>query len=367
MVDWNATQETLTQSYAHVNLLKNIFEKWDPGIKHSKIKILNGGYQEWLARYPAFTTNPNIQIPELNNVENEILETLKGDFEYPDWVYSDEEDEILKGERIRKSKLNNKNIDVEMDHGDNKSATSRYTKLNSSDTVSSNKSKNFVTHVTISIDDKRPSRSDSANGQHLESPESPVLTSQPKISNKVSHNEVSVKPVIDRSSKPTTLKTCDPRCKEILRFMKELNELAKSKSKLANELLCQEYELYTQREDKYSASDEKYLRAEIKSLKVKLEDMVFIYIFLIICFNLLTVTQHARANHDKFDIKFLSFVLQHKMYLKIENEFKAYSDEAGTIKFNDSEDNEKKNLSLILSLLKNEIKDIETKRKKLQE
>lgn len=55
------------------------------------------------------------------------------------------------------------------------------------------------------------------------------------------------------------------------------------------------------------------------------------------------------------------------MYLKIENEFKTYEKEAGEIKFNDSEDNEKKNLALILSLLKNEIKDIETKRKKLRE
>lgn len=328
LVDWNATQETL-QSCTHVNLLKNIFEKWDPGIKHNKIKILNGGYQEWLERYPAFTTNPNIQIPEFNNAEDEILETLKGDFEYPDWVYSDEEDEVLKEERMRKSKLNNKNIDVEMDHGDNKSATSRYAKLNSNITVSPNKSKNFVTHVTISIDDKRPSRGDSANGQRLESPESPVLVS--KISsNKVPQNEVTSKPVIDRSSKPTALKTYDPRCKEVLRFMKELNELAKSKLKLAKELLCQEYRLYSQREDKYSTSDEKYLRAEIKSLKVKLEDM-------------------------------------HKMYLKIENEFKTYSKEADAIKFNATEDNEKKNHELNLALLKNEIKDTETKRKKLQE
>lgn len=287
LVDWNATQETL-QSCTHVNLLKNIFEKWDPGIKHNKIKILNGGYQEWLERYPAFTTNPNIQIPEFNNAEDEILETLKGDFEYPDWVYSDEEDEVLKEERMRKSKLNNKNIDVEMDHGDNKSATSRYAKLNSNITVSPNKSKNFVTHVTISIDDKRPSRGDSANGQRLESPESPVLVS--KISsNKVPQNEVTSKPVIDRSSKPTALKTYDPRCKEVLRFMKELNELAKSKLKLAKELLCQEYRLYSQREDKYSTSDEKYLRAEIKSLKVKLEDMVYI-----ICFDLLIILHNIQ-------------------------------------------------------------------------
>lgn len=273
LLDWNATQETLAQSY-HVNMLKNIFEKWDPGIKHSKIKILNGGYQEWLERYPAFTTNPNISIPEFNNIENNILET----FEYPDWVYSDEENE--KEERIRKSKLNYKNINVEMDHGDNKSTTSRHTKLNSDDTVSPNKSKNFVTHVTISIDDKPPSRGDSVNGPRVESPESPVLTSQPKIlSNKVSQNEVIMKPVIDRSSKPSTLKTYDPRCKEVIKYMKELNELAKSKTKLANELWCNEYALYSH-EDKYSASDEKYLRAEIKSLKVKLEDMVLMCLFI---------------------------------------------------------------------------------------
>jgi len=280
LVDWNATEETLAHSpHAHVNLLKNIFEKWDPGIKHNKIKILNGGYQEWLERYPAFTTNPSVQIPEFNNVENEILST----FEYPDWVYSDEEDEGLKEEQIRKNKLNKKNMDVEMDHGDNKSTIPRHTKpkyiqTHSNDTVSPNKSKNFVTHVTISIDDKLPSRGDSTNGQRVESSESPVLTPQPKISsNKVSQDEVSAKPIIDRSSKPTVLKTYDPRCKEILKFIRELSELAKSKIKLANELLCQEYELYSQREDKYSASDEQYLRAEIKSLKVKLEDMVLVY------------------------------------------------------------------------------------------
>ncbi|KAL6255320.1 hypothetical protein P5V15_013660 [Pogonomyrmex californicus] len=328
LLDWNATQETLTQPYAHLNLLKDIFEKWDPGKKYKKIKILNGGYQEWLNRYPAFTTNPNIKIPEFNNVEDDILES----FEYPDWVNSDEEDEILKEERRRKNILNNsrrpnKDIDVEMDHGDNKSTISKHVNANSNDVISSAKSNNFVTNVTISVDDKRPFRSDSSTAQ-LETSENPPP--QHKVSNKVPQNEASAKPVIDRSNKPITLKTYDPRCKEVLRFMKELNELARSKAKLANELLSQEYELYSQREDKYSASDEKYLRAEIKSLKVKLEDM-------------------------------------HKMYLKIENEYNTYLKEAEPIQFNSVDDNEKKNFEFILSLLKNEIKDIETKRKKLQE
>ncbi|XP_028046252.2 ubiquitin carboxyl-terminal hydrolase 8 isoform X2 [Monomorium pharaonis] len=328
LLDWNSTQETLSiQPGAHINLLKNIFEKWDPGIKYNNIKILSGGYQEWLQRYPAFTTNSNVQIPEFNNVVNDILQT----FEYPD-IESDEENDILKEERRRKSKLNNtnssnKDIDMEMDY-DNKPATFRHARSNSNDVSSLTKSKNFVTQVTISIDDKRPFRGDNANGPRLNSPNSP---SRLKIlSSKVPQNEVSTKPVIDRSSKPTALKTYDPRCKEILKFMKELNELAKSKKKLAQELLSQEYELYSQNEDKYNISDEEYLRSDIKSLKVKLEDM-------------------------------------HKMYLKVENEFNTYLKEVDTIKFNLTDDNEKKNLELNLSILKNENKDIETKRKKLQE
>ncbi|XP_011065993.1 PREDICTED: ubiquitin carboxyl-terminal hydrolase 8-like isoform X3 [Acromyrmex echinatior] len=333
LLDWNTTQETLTPC-THINLLKDIFEKWDPGIKHKKIKILNGGYQEWWERYPAFTTNPSIEVPEFKIValDEKILDT----FEYPSWACSDSEDEILKKEEEQetKNKLNNvissnNGVDMEMDHGDNKSAISRHVRSNSNDI----KSKNFISHVTISINDKRPSRSDSVNGKspvRLESPESPVLTHSKILSSKVPQNEVSAKPVIDRSSKPTTLKTYDPRCKEVLRFMKELNELAKSKSKLATELLTHEYELYSQRENKYSPSDEKYLRTEIKSLKVKLEDM-------------------------------------HKMYLKIENEFKTYLKETDTIKFNPTDDREKTNLDFNLSLLQKEIRDIETKRKKLQE
>jgi len=55
------------------------------------------------------------------------------------------------------------------------------------------------------------------------------------------------------------------------------------------------------------------------------------------------------------------------MYLKIENEFKTYLKETDTIKFNPTDDREKTNLDFNLSLLQKEIRDIETKRKKLQE
>lgn len=60
-------------------------------------------------------------------------------------------------------------------------------------------------------------------------------------------------------------------------------------------------------------------------------------------------------------------VLQHKMYLKIEEEFNVYCKETDTIKFNPADDCEMKNLEFSLSLTKKKIKDIDSKRKKLQE
>lgn len=55
------------------------------------------------------------------------------------------------------------------------------------------------------------------------------------------------------------------------------------------------------------------------------------------------------------------------MYLEIENEFKVYYKEADTIKFNDTDDREKKNLTYNLTLHTKKLKDIESNRKKLQE
>ncbi|XP_014467880.1 PREDICTED: ubiquitin carboxyl-terminal hydrolase 8-like [Dinoponera quadriceps] len=326
LLDWNTTQETLTPAN-RLNTLMTILEKWDPGVRYKKITILNGGYQEWLARYPAFATNPKVIVSELDSVANEILDTI----EYPEWLNSDEDDELKKSRKLNNAKVFNKNnTDVEMIHGNNKSAP-KHARSNSNDAVTTVKPKNFTSHVTISIDGKRSSRGDNVmNGQRINSPDS--LPQHKTMSNKLPQNEVNAKPVIDRSNKPVTLKpTYDPRCKEVLRFMKDLHDLTKSKIKLANELFDHEYQLCAQRDDKYrDINDEKYLQKEIKSLKVKLEDM-------------------------------------HEMYLKIENEFNEYSKEQGAIKFNLSDDNEKKNLELNLSMMKTEIKSIENKRKKLQE
>lgn len=270
LLDWNTTQESLTTT-THLHILKDILENWDPGTKYNKIKILNGGYQEWLQRYPAFTTNPNVdnQVTKSKNIENEILETI----EYPEWV-NENEVEIMRS-KLNNTKASNINVDEEMDKGDNKSVVSKHARSSSNDVISSVKPKNFTSQIIISIDGKRPSSriGNNANAQ-LESPD--ALVPQQKISpNKVPQNE---KPIIDRSSKPAAL-TNDLRCKEILKFKKELTELARSKLKLTEELLNQECALYSQH-DKYSANDEKYLRNEIKSLNDKVEAMVLIYLFI---------------------------------------------------------------------------------------
>lgn len=55
------------------------------------------------------------------------------------------------------------------------------------------------------------------------------------------------------------------------------------------------------------------------------------------------------------------------MYLEVENEFNIYMKDAHMIKFNSNDEKEKNNLELNLSLLKNQIKEIESKRKKLYE
>lgn len=283
LLDWNTTQESLATATS-LNMLKDIFEKWDPGTKYKKIKILNGGYHEWLTRYPAFTTNPKVAMPELNDVANEIMD-LGIEIEYPNWLHSDEEDEIGKKTQGKPKNAQprpsaaTKDVEMEMDHGDTKSTASKHARSNSNDIVSPAKTKNFTSHVTISIDGKQPARGDGVSAQRPDGSEA-LIPQHKAPSNKVSQNETSAttKPVIDRSSKPAALKTYDPRCKEVLRFMKELNELTKSKTKLAEELFNQEYMLYSLRDDKHNANEEKEIRKEINSLKGKLDEMVLMLV-----------------------------------------------------------------------------------------
>lgn len=88
-------------------------------------------------------------------------------------------------------------------------------------------------------------------------------------------NVISAKPIVDRSNKPVALDTSTSESKSVLKLMKELNELAKSKQELEQEILEQERTLYMQHGMKYkSSNEEEYIHSNVKSLCLKLEEKV---------------------------------------------------------------------------------------------
>ncbi|EZA51783.1 hypothetical protein X777_09540 [Ooceraea biroi] len=145
--------------------------------------------------YPTFTTNSNVAVPEFNDVVNEMLDFIP--IEYPDWLHSDEENEDSTKAQNKPSNAATavKDVDMEMDHGDKKSAASKHARSNSNDVATTSscrpRPKFFTSHVTISIDGKQlPFRGDAANAQQFENPDAPAPRHKAP-----SQNE------IDRSSK----------------------------------------------------------------------------------------------------------------------------------------------------------------------
>lgn len=136
LLDWDTTTLKLS---SHIKILKDILMKWDPGVKYKKIKYLNGGLSEWVTTYPAITFNPNAIMPEFNNDTDSTINSILGTIEYPEI----QDEEILK---LNKRDVVNK--DVEMDHGDNKTAF-KHARSNSNNVISSARSKNFTSHVRI--------------------------------------------------------------------------------------------------------------------------------------------------------------------------------------------------------------------------
>lgn len=262
LLDWNTSSKTLT-SDNHLNILRKILEDWDPGIKYKKITILNGGYAEWLTRYPAFTTNPNVTEPTSSNVPDEILDSI----EYPEWIHLDEEENV----KIRDSKTNPKGANKE-----NVTYKSKVSKeeiwAERMDTEGDNVSmkSNNLTNSIVDVD-KIPKSS-------------PILRQYDNNSLKLQHrrslsitkkNDVSAKPTVDRSNKPVSLNTSTLESRAVLKLMRQLNELAKSKQVLEEEILEEERALYMQDGTKHkSSNEEEYIRGNLKSLYLKLEEKV---------------------------------------------------------------------------------------------
>ncbi|XP_015429538.1 PREDICTED: ubiquitin carboxyl-terminal hydrolase 8 [Dufourea novaeangliae] len=286
LLDSNTSSKTLTPNNS-LSIFRKILENWDPGIKHGKITILDGGYAEWITRYPAFTTNPNISEPTLNNTSNEMLDNI----EYPEWIHSDEEDSINKTHE-------NKTVNVK--------------------TINTEK----VSRINVSSDKTDVSRK--YNNNSLEPQYKRTLTT-------IKRNDISMKPTVDRSNKPVSSDTFASEAKAVLKLMGQLNELAKNKHNLEQEILEQERALYMQYSSEYkSTNEEELIRDNLKILRLKLED-------------------------------------KQKEYEKVENDLAKNYPKMALIKFNPAEEHEKGALDLKLGLLKMGIKNVAAARKKLQE
>ncbi|XP_067012393.2 ubiquitin carboxyl-terminal hydrolase 8 [Anabrus simplex] len=80
LLDWNTSTSTFTPD-STLYVLRDILTKWDLQVKYKKNPvILDGGYEEWLLRYPAYTTNSKVKPP---GEERDSITDLLDDIQYP--------------------------------------------------------------------------------------------------------------------------------------------------------------------------------------------------------------------------------------------------------------------------------------------
>ncbi|XP_046972302.1 ubiquitin carboxyl-terminal hydrolase 8 isoform X1 [Vanessa cardui] len=80
MLDWSSTAFIPGMT---LHLLKTILLKWDVKVQYSRQPLaLSGGYEDWLLKYPAFTTNPQVIPPSQESTLDDIM--LDG-IDYPNF------------------------------------------------------------------------------------------------------------------------------------------------------------------------------------------------------------------------------------------------------------------------------------------
>lgn len=213
---------------------------WDPGVSYKRIVVLDGGYKEWLTCYPTKTTNSGVVVPDVQG--NNIGATLEG-VEYPDLIHSDEEQAIFKAkpspvppERSLKPVVKVKKIFTTRKSSiqDDQNADDRKNNM-----VSRPKARTNITDGSLDdgttnprIGNPNPRRNNTVRSSFVE----PAEDELPK-------------PVVDRSSKPSSVKTYDPDSKKILSLLKRKGDVVKSKVKLEDEQLMLERELFNHKDE----------------------------------------------------------------------------------------------------------------------
>ncbi|XP_051157632.1 ubiquitin carboxyl-terminal hydrolase 8 [Leptopilina boulardi] len=110
LLDWYSSEEFL-KCNDRLNTMKDLLQNWDPGAEYKRIVILQGGYKEWLNRYPQFVTNHDVKAPDVEeNSLNEILDN----FEFPsiddeilNTYKSNKKNTLVDKKILRESQVNN--------------------------------------------------------------------------------------------------------------------------------------------------------------------------------------------------------------------------------------------------------------------
>ncbi|KAK7866294.1 hypothetical protein R5R35_007122 [Gryllus longicercus] len=84
LIDWSTSVNTQKSDLA-IFIVRDILVKWDSNIIYKNCPlILEGGYEEWLLRYPVCTTNPSPKI--IPNVPSYSSSDFLDDIEYPNFL-----------------------------------------------------------------------------------------------------------------------------------------------------------------------------------------------------------------------------------------------------------------------------------------
>ena len=278
LLDWSSTRFTLFPDNK-VRILKDILQKWDPGVSKGPIMILDGGYTEWLNRYPTYVTNPNIKAPDLHSTAmDEILEDVK----YPEWLCSDHPSSSFNALKIQPDISKQNTTKIIIDRLKKDEGISSY---NTDDFRNTEQDKNRSNVFTYQNDirDTRNSydkpnkftrKLDNRDAEHMYlDDDEDIYFQTTKLSNKSTLHNVIPKPTIDRTSKPSNLSIRYADCKNLLILMKQLYELIQNQEKIEKEILNIEMRLYGQESGQYS-NDSEYPSAVKEQLTMKLEELV---------------------------------------------------------------------------------------------
>ncbi|XP_063980011.1 ubiquitin carboxyl-terminal hydrolase 8-like [Diachasmimorpha longicaudata] len=207
LMDWDTTRLTL-KSTSHVSIMKEILTKWDPCVTLSKHLILHGGFSEWLTVYPTLTTNPRVLKP---TSMDDSLDEILNDVKYPDWVTQEGSKSII-----------------------------NYTSKNNNNDVSKRGLDIPGLHAKVndSVLNKRQShlKKSTTNYSSYEDEDVDMERLSGEIDKLSMEKEKISRPVIDRSSKPTTL-TPNPLLEQMNSLLTKIISDLKDQEKLERQSL----------------------------------------------------------------------------------------------------------------------------------